>query len=261
MRAIRRAVAFLVLTLAHYLWFELAYLFLPRRGKRLFHLRTRIYRSWGQKVARAFRMTLIVKGTPPKPPYFFVMNHLSYVDILLAAMNLDGAKFIAKHELADWLLLGPMARRIETIFVNRNSLSAVADVCEQVNAALKDGYGVGMAPEATTSKGEGVLPFHPALLEPAVRLGVAVCYATIRFRTPPGEMPAYKIVNWWEDMSFQRHALRFLEVKSFEATIHFGDALITGTNRKILAKDLHQAISANFVPMVTGDGEPLDHLS
>ncbi len=261
LRVVRRSIAFIVLTLTHYLWFELAYGLLPKNSQRLFHLRTRIYQSWGRRVAHAFGMTLTIKGTPPKPPYFFVMNHLSYVDILIAAINLPGAMFIAKHDLADWFLLGPMAKRIDTIFVNRSSLSAVTDVCERVDAALKAGYGVGMAPEATTSKGEGVLPFHPALLEPAVRLNVPVCYATLRYSTPPGEMPAFKVVNWWEDMTFQAHALRFLGVKSFEAMIYFGDHLITGTNRKVLAKDLHQAISANFSPMVTAEGEPLDHLS
>lgn len=250
----------MLLTVVHYIWFELAFGLLPKNSPGLFHLRTRIYQSWGRRVARAIGMTLTIKGTPPTPPYFFVMNHLSYVDIVIAAICLPGAIFVAKHDLADWFLLGPMAKRIDTIFVNRGSLSAVADVCDRVDAALKAGYGVGMAPEATTSKGEGVLPFHPALLEPAVRLNVPVCYATLRYSTPPGEMPAFKIVNWWEDMTFQAHALRFLGVKSFEATVHFGDRLISGTNRKVLAKDLHQAISASFKSMVTAEGEPLDHV-
>jgi 1-acyl-sn-glycerol-3-phosphate acyltransferase len=260
LRAAARAVAFIVVTIGYYVFLEVAILMHRRRPREWFELRTRIYQSWGRTVAAIFGMRVRVQGVPPRPPYFFVMNHLSYVDILLAAMYLPGAKFIARHDMANWPLLGHAARRLDTIFVNRSSLSAVSDVCQRVEDAFRDGYGVGMAPEATTGKGDRVLPFHPPLLEPAVRGGVPVCYAVVRFRTERGERPAYEVVSWWEDISFVAHALRLLEVRSFEATISFGAEPVAAQHRKQLARELHERISAEFVPMVTADGEPLDHI-
>ncbi|MCX6019933.1 MAG: lysophospholipid acyltransferase family protein [Chloroflexi bacterium] len=256
----RKVIVFLFVTLVWYAWFEASLLLLGRNHPRMFDLRTRVYQGWAKTVARIFGMRVRVIGTPPQPPYFFVMNHLSYIDILLVAMFLPGAKFIARHDMASWPLLGHIAKRIDTIFVDRNNLSAIPDVCNAVEQAFRDGYGVGMAPEATTGKGDRVLPFHPPLLEPAIRSGMPVSYAVIRFHTTNGERPAYQMVNWWEDISFAAHALRLLEVKSFEATISFGATPVSAQHRKVLARDLHDVIAREFVPMVTMDGEPLDHL-
>ncbi len=231
-----------MITLAHYLWFEIFVLFNGKASPRTFKFRTQMYRSWGNKIADAFGMRLTIIGKPPVAPYFFVMNHLSYVDILVVACALDDATFIAKHEMADWLLIGPMATRLGAIYVDRKSVHGVADVTQKVETALKSGFGVGMAAEATTTKGETVIPFNSTFLEPAIQLGLPVHYATIRFATHAGEPPAFTHVSWWENITFQAHAWRFLHVKSFDAEIHFGEAPIKGENRKTLAKELHQAV-------------------
>jgi 1-acyl-sn-glycerol-3-phosphate acyltransferase len=259
LRAIWRIIAFLVITLWHYVWFELFVLFNGGiNSERSFKFRTRMYRSWGQQIGRAFGMNLTISGQRPKAPYFFVMNHLSYVDILVVASALDDATFIAKHDMADWLLIGPLATRLGAIYVDRKSVHGVADVTAKVDAALRSGYGVGMAAEATTTKGETVIPFNSTFLEPAVQLGLPVHYATIRFSTPADEHPAFTHVSWWEDITFQAHAWRFLQLKSFNAEVHFGEAPISGSNRKALAKDLHAAVISKFKPMVTPDGQRID---
>jgi 1-acyl-sn-glycerol-3-phosphate acyltransferase len=259
LRAVRRIIAFLVITLWHYIWFELFVLFNGGiRSERAFKFRTRMYRSWGRSISKAFGLTLTISGSPPKAPYFFVMNHLSYADILVVACALDDATFIAKHDMASWLLIGPLATRLGAIYVDRKSVHGVADVTAKVDAALRAGYGVGMAAEATTTKGETVIPFNSTFLEPAVQLGLPVHYATIRFSTPPDEFPAFTHVNWWEDITFQAHVWRFLQLKSFSAEVRFGEAPILDGNRKTLARQLHAAVIANFKPMVTADGQRID---
>jgi 1-acyl-sn-glycerol-3-phosphate acyltransferase len=261
LRLIRRLFLFLVITLGCFAAFEVNRLLYRNNPRRFNDARSATYMRWGRGIAKAFGMKVTVEGSLPTTPYFFVLNHLSYMDIVLAAMTLRNAKFIAKHDMQDWFLLGPMTKRVDTIFVNRESIHAVAEVTTKVDAALKSGFGVGMAPEATTSRGETVLPFHPALFEPAVRLGIPVTYATIRYRTPADELPAWEVVNWWQyHITFQDHVVRLLQVKSFDAHIKFGPTPILGTNRKALAKELHAAVLSQFVPMVTADEQRLDHL-
>jgi 1-acyl-sn-glycerol-3-phosphate acyltransferase len=261
LRMFYRLFAFVALTVAHWLIFELTLLLFRVESKRGFDLRTKIYRGWARSVAKTIGMRVKTRGTPPKPPYFFVINHLSYIDVLLAATQLDGAAFVSKHDLQSWFGLGLIAKRVGTIFIDRKSLQSVSNVTAMIEEKLKAGYGVAMAPESTTTKGESVIPFHGPLLEPAIRLGVPVSYATIRYRTFPPDLPAFESVNWWrKDNPFMRHGAVLLQLNGFEASIDFGEAPMIETNRKTLAKKLHEAVSAKFVPMVNADNVPLDHL-
>ncbi len=262
LRAIWRIIAFLCITVALYAWFELNVLVHGIGSARIFALRTALYRTWGRWVARVFGMHLTVRGEAPKAPYFFVMNHVSYADLLIAALTLDDATFIAKHDMKDWLLIGPLATRLGAIYVDRGSIHGVAEVTEQVARALRAGYGVGMAPEATTTRGETIIPYNSAFFEPAIKLGVPVHYAAISFSTPAGEPPAWTHVNWWQhELTFQAHCWRLLQLDKFYAEIHFGDAPILERNRKLLARRLHEATLRIFKPMVTADGRALDDLN
>jgi 1-acyl-sn-glycerol-3-phosphate acyltransferase len=262
LRALWRIIAFLWITLTLYLWFELNVLIHGIDSAHIFSLRTVLYRTWGRRVARAFGMHLTVKGEAPKAPYFFVMNHIGYVDLLIAALTLHEATFIAKHEMKDWLLIGPLATRLGAIYVDRGSIHGVANVTAQVDRALRAGYGVGMAPEATTTRGETVIPFHSAFFEPAIKLGVPVHYAAISFSTPEGEPPAWTHVSWWQhELTFQAHCWRLLQLNKFYAEIHFCDAPIQDDNRKALARRLHEATLGIFKPLVTADGRALDDVN
>ena len=49
------------------------------------------YQAWARTSSRIVGCRITVKGTPPKRPYLMVSNHLSYVDILVLASQLDAA--------------------------------------------------------------------------------------------------------------------------------------------------------------------------
>ena len=73
-------------------------------------------------------------------------------------------------------------------------------------------------------------------------------WATLAYRTPPGENPAHLGVSWWGDMPFLGHFLALLAVPRFDAWVTFGDAPIADDDRKRLARRLHEAMSARFRP-------------
>ncbi|MBS1786947.1 MAG: 1-acyl-sn-glycerol-3-phosphate acyltransferase [Acidobacteria bacterium] len=194
-------------------------------------------------------MRVHVEGNPPDPPFFLVANHLSYVDIILLASRLE-CTFIAKNDIAAWPGMGWLARSIGTIFIDRKNFQDIPRVIELIDETLAKGQGVILFPEGTSTMGESVMPFSPALLEPAARAAYPVSYAALRYETPPTEPPAHAAVCWWGDMDFVPHFLKLLMVSNFDATIVFGEDAIQADDRKLLAKALWSAVNQRFEPVV-----------
>lgn len=211
--------------------------------------RSWIIRNWARTVSRIVSMRIHTHGPLPEPPYFLVANHLSYCDIIAFASLLN-CVFIAKAEISQWPALGGLASTIGTLYIDRSRFRDVTRVVSLIERTLAEGYGVLLFPEGTSTRGDRVLPFHPGLLEPAVRLGYPVYYASITYRTPPQEIPAHLSVCWWGDTPFLPHFFGLLKLKRFEATIRFADQPVQESNRKLLARRLWRGVSSDFVPVV-----------
>ena len=211
--------------------------------------RTWAVQRWARSTAAMCGMKIVQHGQAPVAPYFLVFNHLSYADIVPLMATLQHPMMVARHDFASWPVIGALASAFGAIWVKRGDFSAMPDVTRQMREAMHSGYGVVMAPEATTTRGDKVYPFHGTLLQPAVELGVPVHYCALRFETAPDDPPAWQVVNWWELISFPAHAWRLMHLKQVTATITFGEQPIAESNRKLLAKRLHEAVSAIYVPM------------
>ncbi len=204
---------------------------------------------WGRSIAAILGMRITTTGQSPLPPFFLVSNHLSYVDIIAYAACLQ-CVFISRSDISDWPGVGYMARGIGTIFINREKLHDIPRVIEEINEALDDGFGVVLFPEGTSGAGDRVMSFHGSLLEPAAKANYPVSFASISYRTPPDETPAYRAICWWEDKTFSQHAMELLKLPRFEAFITFGSYAIRSDDRKALAKSLWNAVDEQFAPMV-----------
>jgi 1-acyl-sn-glycerol-3-phosphate acyltransferase len=219
---------------------------LLRRGKRW---RTACLQGWARTTASVCGLKIEQIGEAPEPPYFLVFNHLSYVDILPLHACLKNPMVCARHDFAHWPLIGNIARWVGAIWVHRHDFTTMPDVTRQMRASMQDGFGVVMAPEATTTRGDKVYPFHSTLLAPAAEMAVPVHYCALRFETLPGDPPAANIVNWWEDMTFLEHAWRLMHCRGVRATITFGREPVIDANRKVLARRLQEAVTAIYRPM------------
>lgn len=211
-------------------------------------LRSGIFRTWARGVWAIVGIRVTVQGTPPAPPYYQVSNHLSYIDIIVVAGVL-GCVFVSKAEVANWPVVGLIVRGLNTIFIDRARMRDTMRVNTLIGDALDRGYGIHMFAEGGVSQDCTVNRFKPPLLEPAVQKGCPVHYAAISYRTSNGSAPASEVVAWLEGVSFGGHILRLLRLPGFDATITFGEAPITGNDRKELADALCDAVRARFTPL------------
>lgn len=211
-----------------------------------------VFRAWSKLFLALLRVRVTRAGPPPTAPFFLVVNHLSYMDIPLLASCTDAA-FIAKAEIAGWPIFGPICRLAGTVFIDRTLKRDIPRVLRKIDKRLSHGQGVVLFPEGTSSAGAEVRPFRPSLLEAAAQAGYPVSFASLAYRTPPGEKPAHLAVCWWGDMAFGKHFLELLAVPRFDAWLTFGAEPITDGDRKRLAQRLHGAVAGQFQPTVGRD--------
>ncbi len=245
LRALFRFVLLLSATIGVYaLWFILRPV-IPNKQ----YWRQLTFDNWSKAFVRICGMQIEVSGTPPKPPFFLVSNHLGYIDIPAIRSVVKGV-YVAKHEISDWFMAGKMIRNMGTIFVNREKRRDIPRAGSEVIEALDRGEGVIVFPEGTSTKGEEVLPFNSSFLEFAAKTDTPVSYVSISYRTPEGELPPSECICWWDDTPFLNHMLKLLAVKRFTAVMNFGDKPVVNPDRKELASELRSKVIDRFIPVI-----------
>ena len=248
MKKLRSVIKFILFFSATILIYSIWYVgavFIPNKQ----FWRQLAFRKWAQSFVLIANMKIEVIGTPPKPPFFLVSNHLSYTDIPAFRAVVETV-FVAKSDIEDWLLAGRMVRDMGAVFINRRNRRDIPRAGREVIKKIEDGEGVIIFPEGTSTKGEEVLPFNSSFLEFAAKNDLPVSYASISYRTPAGEPEASNYVCWWEDISFIKHLLRLFELREFTAVLTFGNEPIIKPNRKELAHELREKVREKFIPVI-----------
>ncbi|MFF2009402.1 lysophospholipid acyltransferase family protein [Streptomyces sp. NPDC058195] len=170
--------------------------------------RERLIRRWSYGVVRAFGVRVRITGAPvpsarkpgtpgtPGTPVssgttgtLVVANHISWLDIPLVAAVLPG-RMLAKREIRDWPLLGPLAARGGTLFVDRDRLRALPATVRALAAALRRGGRVVVYPEGTTWCGRGPGGrFAPAAFQAAIDANATVLPVHLSYHTAPPRPP------------------------------------------------------------------------
>jgi len=141
---------------------------------------------WARALLRLFAIEVVVEGTVPPPTQghgrgrLVVTNHRSAVDIGVVLATFGGT-MVSRADLATWPVLGPAARAVGTVFVDRSNAKSGAATIRQVQKLLEEGQTINLFPEGTTFDGDEVRPFHGGAFVSAVRaeaeiLPVGVAY-------------------------------------------------------------------------------------
>jgi 1-acyl-sn-glycerol-3-phosphate acyltransferase len=185
----------------------------------------RTIRAWHAAVCRALGLDVVVHGQP-LPGALYASNHVSWLDIPVLASQIDRSRFLSKAEVGGWPLIGFLARRAGTLFIQRGN--GHQDAIQQITNALRHGQGVILFPEATTTDGLHLKRFHPRLLQAAVETGTPI----------------------------QPVAIRYLDAEGLPnpRAAYTGNDRVTDTLRRVVAEDGIRA-EVHFLPPI----HPADH--
>jgi 1-acyl-sn-glycerol-3-phosphate acyltransferase len=115
-----------------------------------------------------------------------VDNHVSWLDIV-AVNAVRPMRSVAKREIASWPLVGALASRAGTVYLDRERLRALPDTVAELAGALRGGSLVNACPEGTTWCGLGLGKFRPALFQATIDGGVPVRPIALRYRLAGGQ--------------------------------------------------------------------------
>jgi 1-acyl-sn-glycerol-3-phosphate acyltransferase len=123
---------------------------------------------WSRGALLALGVRLATQGEAPRPGSLIVANHVSWLDVLAISSVCGGASFVCKLEIASWPVLGWMLERAGTVFMRRASAWGAWRAVLAIAPQLGAGASIAVFPEGTTTPGDDVLPFYPALFQAAV---------------------------------------------------------------------------------------------
>lgn len=205
----------------------------------------RITRFVCRTALRILRLPLVVHGQPMTKPGAIVANHSSWLDIFVLNA-VQTIYFVAKAEVADWPMIGWLARATGTVFIARKGTEAKKqqDIFE---ARLQAGHRLLFFPEGTSTDAIRVLPFKSTLFEaffsPALERSMHIQPVTVVFHAPPGEDPRH--YGWWGDMDFASHLLKTLATARqgrVEVIFHPDVPVDAFENRKTLSQHCERVI-------------------
>lgn len=214
------------------------------------------YYRWLNKTMTA-RIT--VSGEPVKDQAcLLISNHASWQDILLLGGTLP-ISFVAKSDVADWPVVGTLAKLGGTLFIDRTRRQAAGATKNEMQTRLEDGGSLVLFPEGTTNDGNRILPFKSSLFgasqmeidgKPVVVQPVSIAYQKV------WGMPMCRerrtAFAWPGDIGFSEHLWRNLKSGPLDVAIHFHPAtdIKQAGGRKQLAKHCQEQVQDGLANLI-----------
>ncbi len=150
-------------------------------------LRDRYVSAWASALLGVFGVRVVTRGALPAHGrgHLVVANHRSTADILVL-LRAFGGRMVSRSDLARWPLVGPAARAVGTVFVDRSDAVSGAAAVRAIRSHLAQGSTVIVFPEGTTFPGDEVRPFLAGAFVAALHCQADIVPAGLAYETGSG---------------------------------------------------------------------------
>lgn len=220
-------------------FFLLALVGMDAHGRR----RDALVRAWMRALLRILNVNLRVRGRIQTGAVLYCANHVSWLDIPCLRAVVD-AVFVAKSEVRRWPVVGGLAARAGTIFLQRGSHDATSRVVDSMTWRLAAHRPVIVFPEGTSTDGSTVRRFHARLYQAATRVHGHVQAVAVRYPSGAG---ISAVIPFVDADNLVGHLWRVLGEESIAAELHFCAALAAaGRERRALADTTRAQVLATW---------------
>ena len=181
-------------------------------------------------------------ATPALAHAMVVANHVSWLDIFVIDA-LHPCRFVAKAEIRAWPMMGWLAQKAGTIFIERGKRRELLHIFKDMVSSLHAGQRIAFFPEGTTALQGSLLPFRANLFEAAIDAKVPVQAFVLSYVDAAGKPHA--AVDYVGDTTFAQSLMTILKASPVTARLMCLPAIDTeGAHRRDLALAAHAAVAA-----------------
>lgn len=211
-----------------------------RRPRPDARLQRGLFQWWLKGVCRILRVQ-VVKHGEPQTDSLVVANHVSWLDIPVLASVWHGG-FLAKEEVGDWPVIGWLVRHAGTVLIRRGCAASLGRAIDRLTERLRQGGGICMFPEGTTTDGRHLRRFQPRLFEAAIRVEARVQPVALRYFDAEGRL--HPVAPFIGDDDFVSHLIRLLRGPALRVDLVFLPPLSAqGHAARSLAELTHGQVS------------------
>jgi len=175
------------------------------------------------------------------PPGLIVANHISWLDVMVLNAVIP-MRFVAKSEVRNWPVIGWLAARVKTLFIQRGKARDAVRMNRQLVDSLQDGEYLALFPEGTSTDGAQVGRFHASLLQSAIDAHAQVHPVAVRYQDPLGAHSTAP--SYIDEMSFAASLWNVLRTDNLHVCLIATPSLnAAGADRRSLAQLAHSQIS------------------
>lgn len=212
--------------------------------------RQRIVQRWSLRMLRQLGVQVRVSGEAHPGAVLMVSNHVSWLDIPALHASAPRARFVSKSNIANWPLLGTLARAGGTLFIERERKRDALRVVHEIADALRQADAVAVFPEGTTGAGDGLLPFHANLLQAAIAAAAVVQPVVMRYSEPGHRVSV--AVQYTGATTLGQSLMKVCRARGLVVHVHFLPPEAAGEpDRRVLAERLRERIAEQLLAMDT----------
>jgi 1-acyl-sn-glycerol-3-phosphate acyltransferase len=177
--------------------------------------------TWSSALLSVFGVRVIARGATSARTRgrLIVANHRSAADIPVLLREFGG-RMVSRADLAHWALIGPWARAVGTVFVDRSDPASGAAALRAIRAHLAEGSTITVFPEGTTFHDDEVRPFQVGAFAAALRARAEVVAVGLAYETGSGAA--------FGDEPFATHLARMASAAPSRVALAIGAPIVSG---------------------------------